>query len=276
MSADTDDAHKRGELTFAQEEDLLEAMLRHQVGIDPHHVGAVLDVAAVGVVNSAWRNSPVENWHAGDGPLSEGDMLRINTHTTHRVRDMTRRWRTDCGIDAHAPTSELDHLDIDAVDWLVAKLCQWLIDPQRRLPTGDRLADIAGDDLDEFTDHVTVTLGTVAVTAEDRSVHHAFWRAAAHGGPACRHWWGTPTWPGLVDRFLAALDNPADPHWGQDGQWFSRLSPRPTQIKDNTGLRRLLTQHPWKLNTPSASYLVTAGIGFMRDVVPPLPTVTQD
>ncbi|MDU0291481.1 hypothetical protein [Saccharothrix longispora] len=41
-------------------------MLRHQLGIDPHHVGAVLDVAAVGLVNSAWRNSPMEDWPAGD------------------------------------------------------------------------------------------------------------------------------------------------------------------------------------------------------------------
>lgn len=63
MSADTDDdTQQRGELSYAQEEDLLEAMLRHQVCIDPHHVGAVLDVAAVGLVNSAWRNSP---WRTG-------------------------------------------------------------------------------------------------------------------------------------------------------------------------------------------------------------------
>ncbi|GAB3002926.1 hypothetical protein [Saccharothrix stipae] len=81
MSTD-EGAARQGELTAGQEENLVEAMLRHQVGIDPDHVGAVLDLAAVGLVNSAWRNSPVEDWHAGDGPLSDGDMLRINAHTT--------------------------------------------------------------------------------------------------------------------------------------------------------------------------------------------------
>ncbi|KOX19731.1 hypothetical protein ADK67_32910 [Saccharothrix sp. NRRL B-16348] len=262
----------RGELSAEQEEDLVEAMLRHQVGIDPHHVGTVLDVAAVGLVNSAWRNSPVEDWHAGDGPLSDGNMLRINSHTTHRVRDMIRRWRTDCGIDAHSRTTELDELDIAAVDWLVGRLCRWLIDPVRKLPTGVTLADLAGDDLDEFTDHVTATLGGVANLAEDHSTHYAFRRVAAHGGLACRHWWGTPTWPGLVDRFVNALDDPTDPHWGQDGQRYSRLPPRPRRIKDSAGLRRLRLRHPWKLDETSANYLVTAGIGYLRDPVPPLTT----
>jgi hypothetical protein len=30
--------------------------------------------------------SPVEEWHAGDGPLDDGDMLCINAHTPWRVR----------------------------------------------------------------------------------------------------------------------------------------------------------------------------------------------
>ncbi|MBW4717895.1 hypothetical protein [Saccharothrix obliqua] len=81
----------RQELTSAQEEELVARMLRHQVGIEPDHCGAVIDLAAVGLVNSAWRNSPAEDWHAGDGPLSDGDMLRINSHTTGRVRDIIRR-----------------------------------------------------------------------------------------------------------------------------------------------------------------------------------------
>jgi hypothetical protein len=52
--------------------------LHHQVGIDPDHIGEVLDLAAVGIVNSAWRNSPVEDWHASGGPLTDGAMSRTN------------------------------------------------------------------------------------------------------------------------------------------------------------------------------------------------------
>ena len=57
----------RDEISPQREAALLEAMLRYQIGIDPGRVGPVLDLAAVGIVNSAWRNSPVEDWHAGDG-----------------------------------------------------------------------------------------------------------------------------------------------------------------------------------------------------------------
>jgi hypothetical protein len=120
-----------------------------------------------------------------DSLLRDGDMLRMNSHTTNRVRDIVRRWRTDCRIDAHSP---LDTLDIEAIDSLIAKIYRWLIDPRRKLPIG-------------------LTLGGMAELAEERSNHFAFWRTAAHGGLACRHWWGTPTWPALVDRFLTTLDD---------------------------------------------------------------------
>jgi hypothetical protein len=70
------------ELTSQEEEDLLERILRRQVGVDPDRLGQVLDLAAVGIVNSVWRNGPVEDWHAGGGPLTDGAMLRINAHTT--------------------------------------------------------------------------------------------------------------------------------------------------------------------------------------------------
>lgn len=67
-------------------------------GIDPHWRGAVLDLAAVGLVNGVWRNSPVENRHADGGPLDDGAMLRLNTHTTWRVRQILRRWRGDLDL----------------------------------------------------------------------------------------------------------------------------------------------------------------------------------
>lgn len=58
----------------------MHAYLRH-LRVDPDRLGPVLDVAAVGIVNSAWRNSVVENWHSGRGPLSDADMLVINSRT---------------------------------------------------------------------------------------------------------------------------------------------------------------------------------------------------
>src|SRR5262245_9137510 len=92
----------RDEMSPQREEALVEAVLRDQVGIDPSQLGPVLDLAAVGIVNSGWRNSPVEDWHGGERSLSNGDMLRINAHTTWRVRQVMRRWRTDVGVAARS------------------------------------------------------------------------------------------------------------------------------------------------------------------------------
>jgi hypothetical protein len=105
------------------------------------------DLAAVGIVNSGWRNSPVEDWHAGDGPLSDGDMLRVNAHTTWRVREIMRRWRTEVGLTARSPMAALDWLDTDDSDRLAVRIFRWLVNPTRRLPTGVTLAALAGNDL---------------------------------------------------------------------------------------------------------------------------------
>ncbi|MFE9205414.1 hypothetical protein [Micromonospora sp. NPDC007230] len=264
---DIDDA-----LTPQQESEFVRAMLAHQVGIDPDRVGPVLDLAAVGVVNNAWRNSPVEDWHAGDGPLSDGDMLRINSHTCWRVRQIIRRWRREVGPAADADAGRLDGVGVDDWDWLAVRIWRWLVNPQRLLPGGSRLVEIAGDDLADFSDHVADVLGGWAAAAEERGGRHAAWRTAAHGGLACRHWWGTPTWPSLVDDFVTALDEPSHPHWGPNGQRRQRLRPEPAQVADRRVLRRTLLREPWALQPAAAQWVVAAGIGYLQPGIPPLPT----
>jgi hypothetical protein len=261
----------RDEVSPQREKALLEVMLRHQVGIDPSQLEPVLDLAAVGIVNSGWRNSPVEDWHAGDGPLSDGDMLRVNAHTTWRVREIMRRWRTETGLTARSSMAALDGLDIDDVDQLAVRIFRWLSNPSRRLPTGVTLAELAGDELREFTDHVNGTLGGFAATAERRGARFALYRAAAQGGLACPHWWGTPTWPELVRTFVHVLDDPGHSHWGPDGSWRSRLPPEPAQVADRVRLRAILLNRPWDLEAEAAEWVVDAGIGYLRTPPPALP-----
>jgi hypothetical protein len=249
---------------------LLDAILRHQVQLDPDHVGPVLDLAAVGIVNSAWRNSPVESWH-GEGRLHDGDMLRVNAHSTSRVRQIVRRWRTDMGLAAQSYSEALDALDTDATDWLAVRIWRWLVNPGRRLPTGAKLVEVAGKDLDEYRDHADGALGGFAATAEDRGARYAFLRAAAHGGLACPHWWGTPGWPTLVGRFVRALDAPDEPHWRGETRWDMHLRAAPPQVADRAHLRRLLLREPWNLDAETAQWVVDAGIGFLRIPLPPLP-----
>ena len=50
-------------------------VLREQIGIDPSDPFVVLTLAAIGITNGTWRNSPLEDWHR-EGRIHDGGMLR--------------------------------------------------------------------------------------------------------------------------------------------------------------------------------------------------------
>jgi len=225
-------------------------------------LGPVLDLAAIGLVNGAWRNTCVEGWHV-EGRMRDGDMLRVNSHTTWRVRQLVRRWMREIGLEAADPTSALEGTAADDVWWLVRRLYQWLVNPSRELPTGVTLAQLAGDGLPEYQADADDSLRTFGVQAEDHGVRFGFARTAAHGALACSHWWGHPHWPIGVERFMKALDNPADDHWGPRGEHRTALSAAPPDVGDRAYLRRLLLSRPWDLSTDAAQWLVRAGIRYV-------------
>jgi hypothetical protein len=66
-------------MSAEREEQFLGEIFGDHGGIDPARLGPVVDLIALGLVNGAWRNTYVENWHA-TGRLHDGDMLRVNNH----------------------------------------------------------------------------------------------------------------------------------------------------------------------------------------------------
>src|SRR5260370_13748406 len=114
-------------------------MLRERADIDPSRLGPVIDLAALGLVNSAWRNTCVEDWHA-EGRMHDGDMMRVNSHMTWRARQILRRWMTEAGLAADGPLSALDDVAAEDVEWLAIRVFRWLVNPRRRLITGVTLA----------------------------------------------------------------------------------------------------------------------------------------
>jgi len=50
-----------GGITPEREEQLTVDLLRGRIGIDPGRIGPVVDLAAIGLVNGAWRNTCVES-----------------------------------------------------------------------------------------------------------------------------------------------------------------------------------------------------------------------
>jgi hypothetical protein len=248
------------ELTSEREEQLIYEVLRERGRIDSDRIGPVLDLAAMGLVNGAWRNTCVEDWHA-TGRLRDGDMLRINSQTTWRARQLMRRWRNEADLSADTPLSALDGIEPDNVLLLAGRLYRWLANPARQLPAGMTLAQLAGDGLRDYEDDAEECLGIFAAQAEHRGARFGFARTAAHGALACSRWWGHPRWPTLVEAFMTALDDPADDHWGTGGELRTGLPAEPAAVADRKGLRRLLLSHPWELSTESAQWLVRAGIG---------------
>jgi hypothetical protein len=223
----------------------------------------VIDLAAIGLVNGAWRNTCVEDWHAG-GWMRDGDMLRINSHTTWRVRQLMRQWRGEIGVPAGAPLAALDQVDADDAWQLAIRVYRWLTNPGRTLPTGPTLAQVAGSDLPEYEQDAQEALSAFAEQAEQTGARFGMARTAAHGALACSRWWGHSHWPALAGRFMIALDDPADAHWGADGEFRTRLPAEPAEVADRRRLRRLLLSRPWELSTDMAQWLIRAGIGYTR------------
>src|SRR6266568_8391250 len=60
-------------------------LLHQEIGVDPNDAAVILNLAAIGITNGAWRNSQLEDWH-GDGRIYDGGMMRANVATTKLVR----------------------------------------------------------------------------------------------------------------------------------------------------------------------------------------------
>ena len=224
-------------LSPEREERLIGEMLRERAGIDPGRLGPVIDLAALGLVNSAWRNTCVEHWHA-EGRMHDGDMMRVNSHMTWRTRQILHRWMTQVGLVADGPLSALDDVAAEDVEWLAIRVFRWLVNPRRRLITGVTLAELARGGLRKYEDDADLRLGGFVGQAADREPVLA-WRGplrterwpARTGGVihAGLTWWTGCYWP-LMIRLTSTGDRagssgnacrPSRPSW-RTGSSFGR------------------------------------------------------
>jgi hypothetical protein len=244
-------------------------LLRQEVGVDPNDAAVILNLAAIGITNGAWRNSQVEDWH-GDGRIYDGGMLRTNVATTKLVREALDDHLGDVFDDEGDvlfATEDFADLDSDLSNELFLDIFERLSDPERLLPDRRTLRQLAGEDLDRLVDHMDRTLGGIAASAERHGLDFALQRAAVHGGLACTRWWGTPWWPDIVAEFLARLDNPQHRHWGEAGERYARLPAQPPEVADRRLLRALLLEAPEELSEEGAEFCVDAGIGYISEPI---------
>ncbi|GGU52511.1 hypothetical protein GCM10010211_16150 [Streptomyces albospinus] len=154
---------------------------------------------------------------------------------------------------------------MDDVDLLAHRIFRWSTNPERKLPTGMTLSELARskEDLEEYEDHADRRLGRFTGQMEEKGVRFGLLYTACHGALACSRWWAHPTWPDRVERFITVLDSPTDPHWGPDGDRRKQLEAEPAAVRERGTLRAVLLRSPWKLGRDAAEWITDAGIGYM-------------
>lgn len=200
----------------------------------------LLSLAAVGITNATWRNSPVENVHAaGDGGgVTDGDMMRLNVAMTKLVRGFI--------------------IDPDSID--LAALYEALVNPNLVLPTGGPLEHLLGSEFDSYSYHVDVELGVLDISTSMDGVRSALRRAALHGGLACAFFWGTPWWPAVVESIVARASNPKP--WVRDFVADGHLSASGVALlEDKVRLRTSLLEGPESLTADEAQAVVIVSHG---------------
>jgi hypothetical protein len=250
----------------ARETELIGAMLAGRLGIDPGRLGPLADLLAIGLVHDGWRNRRVQQWRAS-GRLTDADLLRIDSHLTHRAQEHIRTWAAGHGLSVDGPAEQLDGPAAADVEDLAGGLLGLLTNPARRLPSGGTLAGLAGDELGEYEREAALALDRFVAQAQASGLRHAVVRSAGRGGLSCPHWWSHPAWPAIVGRFVAVLDDPASDHWGPGGGWRRQLPPEPDMVADRDELRRILLASPWELSTGAAEWVTAAGFGLLRQPV---------
>jgi hypothetical protein len=110
--------------------------------------------------------------------------------------------------DSFAP-EDLSQAFYDAIDMAFA--------PDRVLPHGASLSELAGDELDELTAHASLQLDTLLNVAIEEGLHLVLMWLALRGKLAVPNRWGTPNWPSVVDEFFRALSDPSHEHWHVGG-----------------------------------------------------------
>ncbi|OHV63466.1 hypothetical protein BCD48_38260 [Pseudofrankia sp. BMG5.36] len=209
-----------------------------EAGLDPDNLGQMLGVAAAGITVEWWRNTKVEDWHAGsDGALSDVDMYRINTHTTAKVRDRLRAW---CRQQSIRTMVDVAAADPGPLEHLLFRLYRWMINPKRVLVTGATLysvvattlanaradpdCDVPDDvtpasELAAYEEQVRQAAGSVLLSMDEHDPRLVFYVPALFSTLSATGWWGTAGYPAHVAAVFAALDNPNHPIWLGGGRY---------------------------------------------------------
>ncbi|WHT16649.1 hypothetical protein N8J89_26360 [Crossiella sp. CA-258035] len=195
-----------------------------EVGINGDE--ATVNAMAVGLVIEVWRNSPVENMHAGKRGPSDAAMFAESTALhVEAVKALT--------------ASDLSYGLLDFEQHLLDRARPWA-------GTGGRtLGDLGRGFLGEYRKHVksrtNALMGLVRHTCVDEPLRaYLVNRAVASG----RDHKGMPGWSVIVERIGILLADPDHPAWRDPGRGAVALAEMPPQAPPIDELAAALLAEP--------------------------------
>lgn len=209
----------------------------------------LMDLVAVGITRIAWRDSPVEGWHRDPAhALGQGDMMRANAAT--------------CRLVSQLLLSYISLLESEVgANLVLALVCDTVCDPQRTLPDGRTLSELAGSEaeLASLRRHIEACARRWAMLVDRCGARPVILTLAYLGAARCRRWWLMPWWPVRVHNFVARLHKA--PSYGDPylDSYVASLR-RPPEIKDDETLTRVLLDGPDMLSSQAATYCLAAGL----------------
>jgi hypothetical protein len=216
----------------------LVAFADEQLGLDIYQDRPDVDrLAAIGLTIRAWRNTSLEDLHAGSHPsggFPDSQMMRFNI-ATYRV--------------------VLAYVEDDRFDW--AGLRTALTDPERRLPGGMTVADLGGEEFDRLAADSTEALEISERTEQRQGFPYVLAVYALQAGISYKGWYGVPWWRDVVERFLELIDDPASSAWKYD----ESREAEPAAVSERASLKRVLLESPESLDDESIYWCLDHGLG---------------
>jgi len=231
-----------------------------RLGVELDSSTQLADLAAVAITRLAWRDGPLEDWHAAPASrISDAEMLRANVATTRLVRGMIGRL-----LDDDAPPGERDAAVV------VGGAVRAVVGPDRRLPDGRTLAELAPGrrQLLLLQEHASALATLWARGFVEFGVREVLSVLACCAARWCWRWWLTPTWPNVVDAVVRHITATV-----RDEHLPLLLGAAPSRCGDES-LAAMLLAGPDRHSSDMASYVVRAGLGRLAPQdcgLPPMP-----
>jgi len=133
----------------------------HGAGVHPDDIVTLLRYAPLGLTHLCWRNTVLEDWHAGpESRIHDGDMMRGNVATTRLFAQALWAAFADQIADAELMCrADFTDEDIDVLAGAFADALEGAFSAERTLPHGVTLGELGGDQVAGLYDHAATQLG---------------------------------------------------------------------------------------------------------------------